>query len=202
MSRSRKLFELSDTEINRILFCNDSDTEDALVLDDEDIDFIEDDVAEMEENSNSEDISVIIDPPIDVMIPVDNVGESSGVHIPQSSEVITRFTWKTVTSENAHAFVCETNASFEFKKVLINTSDDPNPYKIFEKVARFDKFFNEIVIPQTILYSQQKCHVFSTNAEEIRAYFGMNLVMGYHVLPSMRDYWLSDPDLSFLLLQM
>ena len=146
MSRSRKLFELSDTKINRILVYDDSDTEDALVLDDEDIDFIEDDVAEMEANSNTEDISVIIDPPIDAMIPVDDVGESSGDHIPQSSEVPTRFTWKTITSGNAHAFVCEINACFEFEKVLINTSDDPNPYKIFEKVARFDKFFNDIVL--------------------------------------------------------
>ena len=167
MSRSRKLFELSDAEINRILFCDDSDTEDALVLDDKDIDFIEDDVAEIEGNSNTEDISVIIDSPIDAMIPVDDIGESSGVHILQSSEVPTRFTWKTVTSENMHAFVCETNASFEFEKVLINTSDDPNPYEIFEKVARFDKFLNDIVIPQTILYSQQKGHVFSTDVEPI-----------------------------------
>ena len=31
-------------------------------------------------------------------------------------------------------------------------------------------------------------YVFSTDVEEIRAYFGMNVVMGYHVLPSMRDY--------------
>ena len=45
------------------------------------------------------------------MIPVDNVGESSGV--PLSMEVTTRFTWKTVKSENAQAFVYETDASFE-----------------------------------------------------------------------------------------
>ena len=159
MSRSRKLFEFSDAEINRILFCDDSDTENALVLDDENIDFMEDNVAEMEANWNTEHISVIIDPPIDAMIPVDDVGESSRVHIPQSLEVPTRFTWKTVTSENEHAFVCETNASFEFEKVLINTSDDPKSYEIFEKVARFDKFLIDIVIPKTIFYSQQKGHV-------------------------------------------
>ena len=58
MSRSQKLFELSDAEINRILFCDDSDTEDALVIDDEDIDFIEDDVAEMKTISNTVDISI------------------------------------------------------------------------------------------------------------------------------------------------
>ena len=68
MSRNRKLFELSDAEINRILFCDDTDRKDALVLDDKDIDFIENNVAEMEANSNTEDISVIIDPPIDAII--------------------------------------------------------------------------------------------------------------------------------------
>ena len=68
----------------------------------------------------------------------------------QSSEVPTRFTWKTVTSEYAQAFVYETDTSFEYEKVLITTSDDPNPYEIFEKVARFDKFLSDIVIRQTI----------------------------------------------------
>ena len=90
----------------------------------------------------------------------------------------------------------EINASFEFEEVRINTSNDPNPYKIFEKITRFDKFLNDIVIPQTILYSQQKSHVFIIDVEKIRAYFGTNLIMGYHVLPSMRDYWSSDLDLS------
>ena len=196
MSRSRKQFQLTDAEINRILFCDESDTEDALVLDDEDIDFLEDDVTQMEESSNTEDIMVVIDPPNDAMVPVDDIGESSaGVHVPQSSEVPTRYAWKTVTSENAQAFVSETGASFEYEKVLITTSDDPNPYEIFEKVARFDYFLSDIVIPQTTLYSQQKGHVFSVEIEELRAYFGMNLVMGYHVLPSMRDYWSCEPDL-------
>ena len=129
------------------------------------------------------------------MILVDDIGESSGVLVLQSTEVPTKFTRKTVTSENTQAFVCETDASFEYEKVLITTSDDPNPYEIFEKVARFDKFLSDIVIPQTTVYSKLKGHVFSTELEEIGAYFGMNLVMGHHFLPSMRDYWSSEPDL-------
>ena len=71
--------------------------------------------------------------------------------------------------------MCETDASFEYEKLLMPTSDDPNPYEIFEKVARFDKFLSYIVIPQTTVYSQQKGHVFSTELEELGAYFGMNL---------------------------
>ena len=84
----------------------------------------------MEAYLNTGDISVVIDPPNDAMIPVDNIGESSGIHVFQSSDVPTRFTWKTVTYENAQTFVCETDASFEYEKVLITTSDDPYPYEI------------------------------------------------------------------------
>ena len=72
------------------------------------------------------------------------------LEILQSSEVPTRFTWIPETSENAQTLLYETDASFEYEKVLITTSDDQNPYEIFEKLARFDKFLSDIVIPQTI----------------------------------------------------
>ena len=88
----------------------------------------------------------------------------------------TQFTRKTVTSENIQAFVCETDASFEYEKLLMPTSDDPNPYEIFEKVARFDKSLGDTVIPLTTVYS----HVFNTELEELKANFGMNLVKGHH----------------------
>ena len=51
------------------------------------------------------------------------------------------------------------------------------------------------MIPQTALYSQQKGHVFTTDVTELKAFFGMHLVMGYHTLPALRDYWSTDPDL-------
>ena len=159
----QKQFWLTDAEINRILFCDECDTKDALILDDDDIYFLEDNVTQMEANSNTGDINVVIDPSKDAMILVDNIGESSGVPVLQSSEVPTKFTRKTVTSENTQAFVCETDASFEYENVLMPTSDDPNPYEIFEKVARFDKFLSYIVIPQTTAYSQQKGQYLAQN---------------------------------------
>ena len=30
---------------------------------------------------------------------------------------------------------------------------------------------------------------------ELKAFFGMHLVMGYHTLQALRDYWSTDPDL-------
>ena len=70
----QKQFWLTDAEINRILFCNESDTEDALILDDKYIYFLEDDVTQMNANSNTGVINVVIDPSKDAMIPVDNIG--------------------------------------------------------------------------------------------------------------------------------
>ena len=75
----QKQFWLTDAEINRILFCDECDTKDALILDDDDFYFLEDNVTQMEANSNTGDINVVIDPSKDAMILVDNIGESSGV---------------------------------------------------------------------------------------------------------------------------
>ena len=62
----------------------------------------------------------------------------------------------------------------------------------------FYQFIDEIVIytiPQTILYNQQPGKVFTTTAAELKAFLGMHVVMGYLVLPCLRDYWSSKLDL-------
>ena len=53
----------------------------------------------------------------------------------------------------------------------------------------------KIAIPQTKLYSQQKGHILHIEAEEIKAFFGITEVMGYHVLPSVRNYWSTESNL-------
>ena len=87
-------FQLNDAEINRIFFSDDNNKEHVLVLEDEDIDFIEDDIVEMDANSNTEDIDVIMDPPNDTMVPVDEGEAPSNLHNTQSSEVAARYVWK------------------------------------------------------------------------------------------------------------
>ena len=74
-----------------------------------------------------------------------------------------------------------------------DASVDLSPYAIFNKVAEFEKFILDIVIPQTMLYAQKQGHVFSTTLDELKAFFGIHTVMGFHRVPSMRDYWSSDP---------
>ena len=78
---------------------------------------------------------------------------------------------------------------------MINIEQDElSSYSIFDKVAdEFENFLTEIVIPKTVLYAQQKGHVFSTSLKETKAFFGMHIVMGIHKVSSIRDYWSSDP---------
>ena len=72
---------------------------------------------------------------------------------------------------------------------------DITPYQVFEYVSKFTDFITNIIIPQTVLYSQLTGHVFTTDVAEMKAFFCMHLVMGYHALPALRDYWSTDPDL-------
>ena len=60
-----KLFEVNKKSVNQVLFCNDSDTEDALALDDEDLGFLEDDLDQLDSNANNDDdpVEVYIEPP-------------------------------------------------------------------------------------------------------------------------------------------
>ena len=74
-------------------------------------------------------------------------------------------------------------------------TSDTTPYEVFETVSKFTNFITSIVIPKTVLYSEQKGHVFNTSEADLKAFFGMYLVMGYHVLPALHDYWSTDPDL-------
>ena len=66
--------------------------------------------------------------------------------------------WKKCSSAQnpAQSLLPNTEATheFEFDTMLIEVSDNPTPYEIFNNVSRFEEFLEKIVIPQTLLYSQ------------------------------------------------
>ena len=66
-------------------------------------------------------------------------------------------------------------------------SGDISPCTVFYYVFKFTSFITDIVIPQTDLYCQQNCNVFTTNVNKLKEFFGMHLVMGCHALPALRD---------------
>ncbi|GBP18199.1 PiggyBac transposable element-derived protein 2 [Eumeta japonica] len=64
----------------------------------------------------------------------------------------------------------------------------------FKWTTNFDDLVHYIV-SESVRYAHQNGREFTIEPEEMKAFFGMNLVMGYHVLPSLRDYWSTEPDM-------
>jgi hypothetical protein len=52
----------------------------------------------------------------------------------------------------------------------------------------------QTIVQQTNLYTQQKYNNINTSIEEIKAFIGILIFMGYHRLPSIRLYWSNDPN--------
>lgn len=66
-----------------------------------------------------------------------------------------------------------------------------SPLDIWELI--FLPFIDKIVT-ESNLYASQKNVSLDTTPEEVRAYLGIVIFMGYHSLPSIRSYWSSDPN--------
>ena len=212
-----KVFHLNAAEVNQILFCDESDTEDALPLDDEDINFLESDMDLLSINRPNAggQMEVVIEPSSMTQRPNQDGTDCQSTRMttsesesPSTSSLPsatttatvstdTTFKWKKMSKMRQKALaekrLQQQPAESEFGEILLELEAETTPYQVFEKIANFDAFLTDIVIPQTILYSQQKGHVFTTTVEEMRAFFGMQIVMGYHALPCIRDYWSTDP---------
>ena len=50
-------------------------------------------------------------------------------------------------------------------------------------------------------YAEQNGRVVQTTLEELSVFLGINILMGIHKLPKMRDYWLVDEGLGNTLIQ-
>ncbi|KAK3758125.1 hypothetical protein RRG08_006700 [Elysia crispata] len=61
----------------------------------------------------------------------------------------------------------------------------------------FDNSIVDDLIFQTTLYiTQQERRVSTVTLQDILEFIGINIIMGYHVLPSYTHYWCEDPDVS------
>lgn len=81
---------------------------------------------------------------------------------------------------------------------FIKNLSNPSPLDIFSLLIT-DDIINHIVF-QTNLYAEQKFTAKGksykrTNSDEIRAFLGLNLLMGIKQYPSYRDHWSTAPDL-------
>ena len=176
--------------------------------------FLENDVDHIEHNVHAADLEpleVVIEPPIQYSTSSSSTASDlqtneQNLYVKAKLSKEIKYRWKKIDpiSEVSSA-ILNNNIEFEYGQILLPLEKTATPFEIFKKVSKFDQFLIDIVIPETILYSQQQGHVFEIELDEMKAFFGMTVVMGYHVLPSLRlnlfrstghlNYWSSEPDL-------
>ena len=166
-SRSRqKLFQVDGDKIQNLLFCDNSDTEDTLQLDEEDLGFLENDVDHIAHNVHAADLEpleVVIEPPIQY-----STFSSSAASDLQTNEQNLcafaklskkiKYRWKKIDpiSEVSSATL-NNNIEFKYGQILLPFEKTATPFEIFKKVSKFDQFLIDIMIPQTSNLTFNKC---------------------------------------------
>lgn len=84
-----------------------------------------------------------------------------------------------------------------FKKFKFDQPFGPNiPIDLDSPLAIFQTFFDnelfEHIKIQTELYASQNNKNITISIEEIKAFFGILIIMGFHKLPTLRSYWSND----------
>ena len=123
-NKANKVFEVTDKEVNLILFGDDSNDEEQLLLDDEDLELLENDLDYFESGDNVDKIEVVIEPPagndMNAEKPNDLQEASSLVSTPAQEEPSFYWTkilpqFSTIDSSNHNV----PDTSNEFGKILI-----------------------------------------------------------------------------------
>ncbi|XP_039958877.1 piggyBac transposable element-derived protein 3-like [Bactrocera tryoni] len=90
------------------------------------------------------------------------------------------------------------DVEYDFGKVQICQEAENGlltPFDIFCSAKNFDNLV-QYIVSESIRYAHQNGREFTIDPEEMKAFLGMNVVMGYHILPSLRDYWSTEPDMA------
>ena len=77
--------------------------------------------------------------------------------------------------------------SVEFNKLHLDNIESTKHY-IFKYVSNLDELI-DFIVTESNRYATQKGKVFTTTSEEIKAFLGITILMGYHKLPTVRSYW-------------
>ena len=118
--------------------------------------------------------------------------DSTGVSVALPELYTTAYDWKTVKIDyEVSQFL------FHDEPVEEHFIDCNSPCGFFLKV--FDEKIRENIVFQTNLNIQQKQKrksILPVKERGFYSFIGVNLLIGYHKLPSWLDYWKCDPDLS------
>ncbi|XP_047119000.1 uncharacterized protein LOC124800995 [Schistocerca piceifrons] len=195
-SRKREFF-ITDESVMQILEACSSDDEYNLLLDEEDKIFIEGDMEDEREHVIIEDPEKEIRSPPSKRRHTDAISEPNA-EVPDSLPDLSEFKWYRTYQPRQFS----DNMNHEFGKVLLFSVSEnrqiPQPFEIFSFTIGLKDLVHNILIPESIRYAEQSGNAFNTNEDEIKAFLGMNLVMGYHILPTFRSCWATEPDLGVL----
>lgn len=180
--RNTRLYHVGNDKIQEILFADHSDEEEDHCLDQEDQDFLEGDADAVGEE-------IYIEPPSKKAT---NLNDTTNNTLSPASHIVENpeFRWKRT---------CPPIPKVNTKQPLVTSFDNcevpPTALDIFKTVTGLDSLINDILIPQSQLYMEQKGIPFTSCYEEICTFLGLSYRMAYHVMPRIRDYWSKESDL-------
>ncbi len=157
-----------------MIFAPDNSDEEEQDPDDEDLDFISNDMADGVEESIIVDEAIVDDDSNEII-------EHGAVSSPKK-----RWSARNVLQPPDFHFV---DADPDYMSIPEDSGD------AYLHISNLDKLISEVIVPESARYSQQKGTSFETNVEEIRAFLSIMIFMDYHKLPTMRDYWSADLDI-------
>ena len=76
----------------------------------------------------------------------------------------------------------------------------PSPMQVFAKTVGLEGLLS-LLKTESERYAEQNGRMFQTTLEELCAFLGINILIGIHKLPKMRDYWSIDEGLGNFLIQ-
>ena len=140
-NKQKRFFQLSDEKVSQILFCDESDTEDALILDQKDLSFLKNDL-EMLEKSPLDQIEVTIEPPENFAA---DTKECSAEGSCNSTHNETVFHWKKISVSKQKSIAAKYELkeynSAQFGNILLNfDGKEITPYLVFEVLTKFETF--------------------------------------------------------------
>ena len=84
---------------------------------------------------------------------------------------------------------------------IININlENPSPLQVFSETVGLEGLLT-LIKTESERYAEQNGRIFQTSIEELSAFLGINILMGIHKLPSMKDYWSVDDGLGNPLIQ-
>jgi hypothetical protein len=183
--RRGRTFALNNTEIQEILWADDSDDE-LPEVDDEDIAVIDEAIAE------GRDFAEIIAD--------DTLAAIRGNDIelePEQSKFDTAMNPRDIkwSQKFVPPNLPVTAKVIDHGKLSEDVAAAETPFDSFMTTANMTKLIDDVIVPETNRYAHQQGMVFETDNAEIKAFLGVVFFMGYNVLPSMRAYWSTERDL-------